>query len=235
MADFYSVLHRLDWIRGRAEEYLQDKGVDTSGAQTILDYIDLICAVPNEIEHVRNGRELFINNTEIEKFPELIDCHSFTSCYKMCYGCTALQTVPWLNTEGVTDFIYAFYGCSSLTYIEHIDTSAATSVGEMFHGCRSLVTIDSPLDFSNVASQCDTTFTSCSALQNLTFEGTINVDIWINGCTKLTVASLLSVLNALADLTESGLIRRIYLGSRNTSKLTDAQLAIATNKGWVLG
>ena len=235
MADFYSVVHRLQWILERADEYLSEKGVDCSNAHTMLDYVNLICEVPNDIVHVRNGRELFLNNIHLEQFPELIDCGSFTSCYKMCYGCTCLETVPWLNTHNVTDFIYAFYGCTNLAYIEHIDTSAATSVGEMFHGCKSLVTIDSPLDFSNVTSQCDTTFTTCSALQNLTFEGTINVDIWINGCTKLTVASLLSVLNALADLTGTGLSRRITLGSRNTSKLTAAQLAIATDKGWILG
>ena len=54
-------------------------------------------------------------------------------------------------------------------------------------------------------------------------------------CTKLTVASLLSVLNALADLKGTGLSRKITLGSRNTSKLTAAQLAIATDKGWTLG
>lgn len=130
----------------------------------MLDYVNLICDVPNDIVHVRNGRELFLNNTVIEKFPELMECGSFTSCYKMCYGCTALQTVPWLSTHNVTDFIYAFYGC-----------------------------------------------------------------------TKLTVASLLSVLNALADLTGTGLSRKITLGSRNTAKLTAAQLAIATDKGWILG
>ena len=174
MADFERVISRLNRIIVRAEEYLSEKGVDCSNANTLFDYINLICEVPNDIVHVRNGRELFLNNTVIEKYPELIDCDSFTSCYKMCYGCTALRTVPWLNTHNVTDFIYAFYGCTNLTYIEHIDTSEATSVGEMFHGCKNLVTIDSPLDFSKVASQCDTTFTTCSALQNLTFEGTIS-------------------------------------------------------------
>ena len=54
-------------------------------------------------------------------------------------------------------------------------------------------------------------------------------------CTKLTLDSLLSVLNALADLTGTGLSRKITLGSRNTSKLIAAQLAIATDKGWTLG
>ena len=47
----------------------------------------------------------------------------------------------------------------------------------MFQGCKNLITIDSPLDFSNITSQCDTTFTIYSALENLTFEGTFNVDI----------------------------------------------------------
>lgn len=66
----------------------------------------------------------------------------------MCYGCTTLQTVPWLNIEGVTVLIYVFYGCTSPT-----------------------------------------------------------------------ADSLLPVLNALAYLTESGLIKRIHLATRNTNKL----------------
>ena len=44
-----------------------------------------------------------------------------------------------------------------------------------------------------------------------------------------------TVVNYLADLTGTGLSRKITRGSRNTGKLTAEQLAIATDKGWVLG
>ena len=43
------------------------------------------------------------------------------------------------------------------------------------------------------------------------------------------------ILPKQLPLTGTGLSRRITLGSRNTSRLTAAQLAIASDKGWILG
>ena len=100
----------------------------------------------------------------------------------------------------------------------------------MFHGCSSLVTIHNDLNFSNVVEKIDDTFTSCKSLENVYFAGTINVDIAMNGCQKLTVTSLLSLLNALAD----GANKTCKIGTKNLAKLTDEQKAIATNKGWKL-
>jgi len=101
----------------------------------------------------------------------------------------------------------------------------------MFHGCTSLHTISHSLDFSNVESQIDTTFTSCKQLSYVRFSGTINVDIYMNGCPKLTVDSLLSLLNALADGVTD---KTCKIGSTNLAKLTEEQKAIATDKGWTL-
>ena len=47
---------------------------------------------------------------------------------------------------------------------------------------------------------------------------------------KLTVTSLLSLLNALAD----GANKTCKIGTKNLAKLTEEQIAIATNKGWEL-
>lgn len=65
----------------------------------------------------------------------------------------------------------------------------------------------------------------------MTFAGSIHVDVAVNGCPKLTVASLLSLLNALTPgITD----KECRIGSRNLAKLTAEQQAIATDKGWTL-
>lgn len=219
----------------RMDEYLTRQGVDTSDAETIMDYVNLITEVPAGIQHVMEDYHLFKGNTTMTDLPAKLHEERFTSMYCFCRGCTALSYVGRLNTANVTDFVYAFYGCTSLTEIDSIDTSSAKSVGEMFHNCSSLVRINAPLDVSNVTSQLDTTFTGCSNLLELRFTGTINVDIWLSGAWRLSVESLLSALNALADLTATDITKKITLGARNKAKLTEEQLAIATAKGWTLG
>ena len=92
--------------------------------------------------------------------PDKIDFRLLDSTYQMCYKCTALLRVPQLEIANVTNMMWAFYGCSSLTEIDGLDTSNIISALEMFHDSISLTAIYSPLDFSNVASQIDTTFTS---------------------------------------------------------------------------
>lgn len=50
-----------------------------------------------------------------------------------------------------------------------------------------------------------------------------------------TVASLLSVIDSLADFSSTGTSKKITFGARNKAKLSAAQLAQVTDKGWVLG
>ena len=163
--------------------------------------------------------------------PATLDLRQFDSIYQRCYKCTSLTRIPQLETANVTNMMWAFYGCSSLTEIDGLDTRSITSASELFHGCSSLTAIYSTLDFSNVKSQLDTTFTSCKSLVEVRFAGTINVDVAMNGCAKLSVDSLLSLLNALC---ENGQGLKCKIGTTNLGKLTDAQKAIATDKGWEL-
>jgi len=233
---FEQVIRRLSWIRNRMDEYISEKGVSTSGAETILDYVNLISSINNDIEHVRNGYQLFKNNTNIEEIPSLTPIDLFDSMYMMCYGCTSLQHVGQLETGNVTDMMWAFYGCSALDCIDGLITSKIKSTYELFHGCKSLQSIWYPLDFSNVESPITYCFISCSALKNVEFSGSINVDIAMNGSPKLTVASLTSLLAALADFSEdeSGEEHLCNIGKTNLAKLTDTQKAVATDKGWTL-
>lgn len=75
------------------------------------------------------------------------------------------------------------------------------------------------------------TFSGCSELENITIGGTIGQNINFFACTKLTHDSLMSIIEHLGTVTST---RTCTLGSTNLAKLTDAEKAIATQKGWTL-
>ncbi len=232
MADFSALITRLNEVRYNMVSYLNSihgKSVASDASFTTIS--TQIAAIDSGIRHVRNGYELFMGNTSLKELPAYLDFLSFTSMYRMCYGCTAPTYVRQLETENVTDMMWAFYGCNSLQKVDGLITDNATSVTSLFHGCSALHTISHPLDFSSVTSQIDTTFTSCKQLSYVRFSGTINVNVHVNGCPKLTVDSLLSLLNALADGVTN---KKCKLGTTNLAKLTEEQKAIATDKGWTL-
>lgn len=75
-------------------------------------------------------------------------------------------------------------------------------------------------------------FGLCSALENVTFEGTIpvrgNMSVF-SSCPKLTVDSLMSFINALTNMSDTATYT-ITIGSTNLAKLTEEQIQIATDK-----
>ena len=207
-------------------------------SESILDHVNCIGSIP-DLGNIRNGIEVFAGNTEIERLPECFAdaTQVFTSMYKFAKGCTALKSVPRLYTNNVTTFVYAFYGCAALEEIDGLLTDSATTLGECFHNCSSLVAINSSLNVSSIVSQLDTTFTGCANLEDLEFSGSLKVDTWLSGAPKLTLDSLLSVIDSLADLNQLAVPtnKKITFGARNKAKLSAAQLALVTDKGWTLG
>lgn len=229
---FSALLMRLSTLRLQLAATLREKGVAAAANDTLAALIEKTALVDSTsgMNQIRNGYELFRGNTTMTVFPTF-DTAAFDSMYRMCEGCSALERVPTLDTSKVTNMMYAFYGCTNLQEIGGLDTSQITSASELFHGCKSLRRIGGVLDFSKVKSQVDSTFVACAALEEVTFAGTIGVDIALNGCPKLTVGSLLSLLNALKD---GGTGLTCNIGTKNRAKLSAAQQAIATDKGWVL-
>ena len=231
MADFAKIINRLAVVRTYIVDAITDKGGTADESMSFAQLSNQIYAIPTGMEHVRNGYQLFKENAELTEIPTTLNFTHFDSMYQMCYKCTSLTRVAQLSTSTVENMMWAFYGCTSLVEIDGLDTRSITSASELFHGCSALTAIYSALDFSNVTSKIDTTFTTCRSLVEVRFTGTINVDIAMNGCSKLSVDSLLSLLNALC---ENGSGKTCKIGSTNLGKLTDAQKAIATNKGWEL-
>lgn len=124
-----------------------------------------------------------------------------------------------------------FYG-SAFTRLPHI-VATGGSLGYYFTSCKNLETIDS-IDVTNATASTafNSTFSGCTALKNLTIVGEISVSGMNVSACPLTHDSLMSIINALQKKT--GGTFTVTLGADNLAKLTDAEKAIATGKGWVL-
>ena len=101
-----------------------------------------------------------------------------------------------------------------------------------FGSAKNLKTIRS-LDITNVTGYTST-FYVCFALENITFVGSVSVDIAMQYSKKLTHESIMSLINALTDFSTdtSGKTHKVNLGSENLAKLTEEEKKIIEDKGW---
>ena len=152
------------------------------------------------------------------------------SCREMFNGCTSLTSVPNMDTSYVNDMYYMFYGCSSLTTIPEIATSNVNTMERMFEGCSSLTSIPEMMA-SNVTNATDMLH-RCTNLTDLGGFVGLKCTLNLSYCPKLTHDSLMAVIDKAADVTASP--ATLILGANNIAKLTDAEKAIATSKGWTL-
>ena len=126
MADFRTIINRLQVVRDYIVDAINDKGGHAEPDMSFAELSNQIYAIPTGMEHVRSGYQLFMNNTTMTEIPAGLDVERLTSLYKMCYGCTALVNVGELRTANISDLRWVFYGCSSLVNIDGIDTDSIT-------------------------------------------------------------------------------------------------------------
>lgn len=129
------------------------------------------------------------------------------------------------------------YGNASITNTKvTIDWTNASNTGYAFSGCTKIVTIPLII-FGRSNIYYSHTFSDLTNLENFTAGGVISSNGFnMSASKKLTVPSLLSILYTLEDKSTdtSGTSWVCTLGTENLAKLTDAEKAIATQKGWSL-
>lgn len=117
---------------------------------------------------------------------------------------------------------------SNNMYLEYIDCdldfSNCTSNTYLFNSAISLKRIKS-IKFNNAGKNAYI-FSSCGHLIDITINGTIAFDISLSGASKLTLASLTSIINAY----EAGAYT-LTLHADAKERLTDELKQIAANKG----
>jgi len=181
----------------------------------------------------------------------------------MFNGCNNLQNIDVsnFNTAAVQNMSYMFCNCISLQSIDvsNFNTSSCDNMRQMFYNCSLLKNLDlSSFDTSNVTSMASMfsgnnkcmrylnlssfTWDSITSNQYPEFTWAKSLEILVpptNGwyayntsfvnATMLTHDSIVALLNSLPTASCT-----LTLGATNLAKLTDAEKAIATNKGWTL-
>lgn len=220
--------------------------IDVTGTTNLTDlfnnFVSLI-EVPNiDTSNATNFSKMFYKCSSLTTIP-LLNTSNATSMSQMFFGCSGLVNIPLLDTPKVTMMTSMFSGCTSITTIPLLDTSKVTNMSQAFNGCSSVTDIPK-LDASKLTNISDI-FYNCRSLTNFGgFEnlgmaygtnasGYNNYKLNLEPCINLTHDSLMNVINNLYDIRAKGCNRQILnLGTTNRAKLTDEEVAIATNKGW---
>ena len=143
--------------------------------------------------------------------------------------CRDLVSVTIPNT--VTNIgSYAFSNCNSLVSIT-IPSSVLSLQANTFINCNSLTDVFIPNSVTRVAV---TSFSGCSSLTNVTLGDGFNANnLDLSASTLYSVDTLVAILNALAGRTGQSAYT-LTIGNANIEKLSEEQVAIATQKNWTL-
>lgn len=190
-----------------------------------------------------------INEEGIWEGAEYIDTSLVTSLNGKFRSISKLKIANFNNwdTSNVVDLQLVFYYCTNLESAElsNWDTSNATNLQMMFIGCSALKMLDlKKWDVSKVGN-FNRVFDACPSLTSLiggvTIEEVLANNIGclnglkvsttgsFNSVTKLDRASLRALINGLAEVKTT---QTLTLGATLRAKLTEEDIAIATNKGW---
>lgn len=162
------------------------------------------------------------------------------------------------NNGNRTDYSYAFYGSgwneitykpkypiiaeaasygyanSNIVEIDKVDVSGVKNLYALFSTSRLLQRINK-LKVTDGVTNCLNMFRNCEALTDVTFEGSWNLTgLNLQWSKNLTRESILSLIHILSDVSGADGSYEVCVGDVNLKKLTDEDLQIAINKGWVI-
>ena len=156
------------------------------------------------------------------------------------YKKLTIDLAQWLNDLGVnldlsncTNINSMFYCAWLISRVPVLDLSKCTSAQYAFwYNC--IETIDGIISSETTAWSSNTFGLECP-LKHCIFSGVIAKPFSLTGNRiDLDHESLLSILYCLKDYSGTTTKYTMTLGSKHLAKLTDAEKAIATQKGWTL-
>lgn len=214
------------------------KSIDFPPSLTSLNFVfsgnNSVETATGKLDSVLDMQGCFVSCTSIKKasFENTQNVTNMQMCFQNCNNITSISLPELPN---VTNMFNCFNSCYALTSISLPELTNVTDMGSCFQYCSSITSISLP-SLPNISS-FGGMFNGCTSLENLTI-GSLNssltvIDNWaINSCTKLSVESLVNILNALPQHTSSG--NRCTLGTTNLAKLSNEQKIIALSKNWTL-
>lgn len=154
------------------------------------------------------------------------DTRNWNSIRQMFQNCASLEYVDvsnWNTSNIISDgFVLSFSSCKSLSMLDvtNWDASSVTDTSNMFSGCSSLQSLIGNRTIEDVLENNITALNGLKVYLNLKQ-------------TILDRASLRAVINGLADLTGQT-AQTIAIDATLIAKLTEEDIAIATNKNWTI-
>lgn len=141
-----------------------------------------------------------------------------------------------IDLSKCTNLQNAFFSCMATTHIGVVDASSCmtlyTTQGLFTYNVK-MHTIDK-LIFNDEGMVDADIFGDCAELQNIVIEGVIGTKFSLKACSKLTHESLMSFINALKDYSGTTSTYTLTLHADAKARLSDAEKAIITQKGWTL-
>ena len=224
---------------------------------TNVSYMFYNCIVLKEVKMpslpaVTNCAFMF-NGCKSLQSVTLPELPSVTNCTFMFNGCKSLQSITLQSLPSVTSCYGMFEYCSSLQSLTLQSLPSVTNCTEMFYGCKSLQSlyIDMPNcnNFTIFAVNCVSLHTveivdvrkanvldfgGCLSLQNVTcVEELPKCKISFKDSSKLTLDSVTNIITHLPDLSAEG-SKTLTLHATTKALLTEALIAEATNKNWII-
>lgn len=208
--------------------------------------------LPTNMSSVKYCGALFNGCAQLEDVDFIDKNFKPTNCTRMFSGCKKTKQIKGLDTSLTTSAYLMFENCSSLEEIPLLSLkSAITSpfssssywmdiFGNNTLPCKKMKGVIDCEHIRGWGTVSSNMFSRLTALETIERFDTINISkngtFYLQQSTKLTVETLMVVINALYDYVSEGDIepRKLQIGSTNLAKLSDEQKAIATNKGWTL-
>ena len=215
------------------------KVTDMSGmfANTGLKALDLTTF---DTSNVNNMERMFYNSNRLESLNvSNFNTAKVTDMSGMFHGIKPTELdLSSFDTSQVTDMSEMFGWCTNIVSLDlsHFNVSNVTDMRNMFGWCLNLKSLNiSNWNMSKVTNVYQM-FDATSLIETIVCDGLqlpdINMSyISLNSCPKLTVDSIVGLLNALPQSTHN---YSFQIGQTNLNKLSEEQKAIATNKNWRL-
>ena len=206
-------------------------------ANTGLKALDLTTF---DTSNVNNMERMFYNSNRLESLNvSNFNTAKVTDMGGMFHGIKPTELdLSSFDTSQVTNMSGMFGWCSNIVSLNlsSFNTSQVTDMSGMFGWCLNLKSLNiSNWNMSKVTNVYQM-FDATSLIETIVCDGLQLPDIdlsyiSLNSCSKLTVESLVGLLNALPQSTHN---YSFQIGQVNIDKLSEGQKSIATNKGWKL-
>ena len=158
-------------------------------------------------------------NYYLKTVPE-VDTSNLSTLASFFNGYRYIKSIPEINTNKGENFYQFCANCYALENIPKLDFSKCANCGNMMYSCPQLINIGG---FENLGMGF-----SINDSANLWTH-----DVDVSGSPRLTYDSLMNLINNLYDIASKGCkTQQLKLGATNLAKLSEEEIAIATNKGW---